>query len=729
MLGTRHAIVKRARSCHSKAAWQRFFAEPKVKKQLSSDSHVRSTVFSILKKDPLSPNYDPEMWTYLIRSCQKAWDQPLAETICRHIDGSQDPSLNLAMAETLLEGGHPRDVRRIASRCLRQPDLDDFHRVNFEMILSSGYLVEGKPMRAEAVLSPIDLRSAIDQDTPQKAALTCRNIARMYFTKGIYPSAGMLFARAAKFFKQDKSYNEAALSYYNAAAAYDNAGYGYHQYADKNLSDANSLARCYEIKVVSSYCYCFSGIVYYQKGDHKLSIANLELAMESLPDDEQGLRRVHILSFLCLGQIKMGRYEEALKLYEQRERLCRQDSDVARAAECPLLEAEILWLKGDWEAALVVLEKAIGPFKDRQVATIDELAVVGKYLTMNAKVGIKVPRRKFKIHADLENHRHSWLGYRLAITEQLSLSDDAKEHYAAAKDLLEQAKEWEAIFAAQGAHANILKHFVKTDEFGADFDHHRTSLEKSLESYPNSAQELSLLDIASTYRCGQFKEAAELVVRHYEADDQHNPYQHMVLEALYSVAKGKTGRIASPLGQKAVDTYTKNYLRPTISLDLPRSAWLGGTQEINLNCQGTVARFLACLADSPTGPVATSRLQQVVWNQSLNQKNWKQKIRNTVSRIRMLFKLALVPVVLQDSNEVTLNHDNIAFTRHGTEDDTDATLIELLRNRELSSTELAKLLDLSRSTTKRKLKKALDMRQIQSNKKGRNIYYSASDEA
>lgn len=726
MPATRRAIVKHAKRCHSKAAWQSFFAEPEVKERLASDRAVRMAIFSLLKKDPLSPNYDPGMWTEFIRSCQKAWDQSLAETICDHVRSAHDPALNLAMAETLLEGGYPRDVRRIASRCLKQADLDDFHRLNFELILGSGYLVEGKSLRAEAILQPIDLHTAIDQDSPSKAALTCRNIARMYFSKGLYPKSGLLFGRAAEFFTKDKNHSDAALCLYNSAAAYDNAGY--HDKAMENIGTAQRLAMLYQIKAVTSYCACFSGVVFYQKGDHLLAIDNLERALEHLPPTEHGPRRVHILSFLCLARLRLGRFAEARAAYNEREALCAQNPKLAQEADFPLLTIEMELLEGRWDEALALLANAISVFKDREVATIDDLALVAKYLTLNAHAGLSVKEatKGFKIAPELQNHRHSWLHYHLALLDQLSLASDTDTYLCRARELLAKATAWGSFTATQGAHRHILSHSIKTGRGAELFAEHRSALASSLTSYPNSAISLNLIDIAWLYRQGDLDGAAQCIAVASSQPDELTPYERPVILALSETAKGHAGRVASELGQKAVDAYTRDYLQPMIALNLPYSATLTGGSIIDLRCQATVAKFLACLAAHPQRVRATSELQTCVWDQSLKQKNWKQKIRNTVSRVRALFKKALVPVVLQESNEVWLNHDIITFVCPGSEEDSDVQLVDILRKRDLSSTELARILDLSRSTTKRRLKKALDRRDIQSYKKGRNIYYSAA---
>lgn len=727
MPATRRAIVKQARSCHSKAAWQRFFQEPQVQKRLKTDRRVRSVIFSLLQKDPLSPNYDPAMWADFIRNCQKAWDQPMAESICRHMEGVHDPDLNLAMAETYLEGGHPQDVKKLAYRCLKQPGLDEFHRVNFELILSSGYLVEGKQYRAEQLLKTMDLKAAQDQNSAQKSAFTCRNLARMYFSRGAYPKAGTMFSRAAKYFTEDKNHIEAALSHYNSAAAFDNAGHQYCDDAAEQLKKARRLATCYEIRVVSSYCYCYSGVVNYQKGTHKLALDNLKLALELLPKNELGVRRVQILGFICLVLHKLGQYDKADAYYEERKALCAKDPEVAKAAAFPLLDAEVLWSKGDWEGAAALLGAALEPFKDREVTTIDDLALVAKFLTLNALAGKKIHRKRFKVAPCLEGHRHTWLCYSLAKALQQALTGDDKANLRTCEKILKDAKDYDSISARQGALALILSNLTRQGQFDESFASHRQELALALESNPNSQCSLVLIDIAKAYRQNEFKKARELVLAHRDNLATLNVVDRTVIEALSKAAEGKIHKFSSDVGQRAVDRYCRDYLRPTICLHLPESVSLGHSLEINFSCQATVAKFIALLAEDPTRPLSTSTLQQKVWQQSLNQKNWKQKIRNTVSRIRMLFKPALVPVVLQDSNEVMLNHDIITFTRPAREDSTDAAMIELLRhNKELSSTELAKLMDLSRSTTKRKLKKALATRQIQSKKKGRNIYYSVS---
>lgn len=669
------------------------------------------------------------MWADFIRSCQKAWDQPMAESICRHMEGVQDPDLNLVMAETYLEGGHPQDVKKLAYRCLKQPDLDEFHRVNFELILSSGYLVEGKSYRAEQLLKTMDLKAAQDQNSAQKSAFTCRNLARMYFSRGAYPSAGTMFERAAKYFTEDKNHAEAALSHYNSAAAYDNAGHRYHKEANDQLDEARRLATSYEIRVVSSYCYCFSGVVSYQKGAHKIALDNLRLALELLPKNDQGVRRVQILGFISLVLHKLGQYDKADAYYEERKALCAKDSEVASAATFPLLDAEYLWQKGDWEGAIATLSAALEPSRDREISTIEDLAHVAKLLSLSAFAGKKIQRKRFKVSEDLEGHRHTWLCYRLAKAQQQALAGDDKENLRSCEEVLKDAKDFGSTSARQGALALILSNLTRQGQFDESFESYRQELSLSLESNPNSLCSLVLIDIARAYRQGEFKRARDLVLAHKDKKNLAtlNVVDRTVIEALSKTAEGKIHKFSSDIGQKVVDHYCRDYLRPTICLYLPESAKLGQSLDINFSCQATVAKFIAVLAEDPTRPLSTSTLQQKVWQQSLNQKNWKQKIRNTVSRIRMLFKQALVPVVLQDSNEVMLNHDIITFTRPVREDSTDAAMIELLRhNKELSSTELAKLLDLSRSTTKRKLKKALDTRLIQSNKKGRNIYYSVS---
>jgi hypothetical protein len=74
-------LIKQARDCHTKQAWEQFFDE--TGEILATSSHAKpiEDIFKILRQDPQSLLYDPRIWGRLIQGCLSSWSLELGHEI------------------------------------------------------------------------------------------------------------------------------------------------------------------------------------------------------------------------------------------------------------------------------------------------------------------------------------------------------------------------------------------------------------------------------------------------------------------------------------------------------------------------------------------------------------------------------------------------------------------------------------------------------------------------
>src|SRR5262249_47866623 len=71
------AIVKLARDCHTKQAWEALFESYGEAMATTSNAKPLSEIFKILKADPQSLQYEPRIWGRLMQGCLSSWNLEL----------------------------------------------------------------------------------------------------------------------------------------------------------------------------------------------------------------------------------------------------------------------------------------------------------------------------------------------------------------------------------------------------------------------------------------------------------------------------------------------------------------------------------------------------------------------------------------------------------------------------------------------------------------------------
>ena len=163
-------LMKQARDCHTKQAWEQFFDE--TGEILATSRHAKpiEDIFKILRQDPQSLLYDPRIWGRLIQGCLSSWSLELGHEITEFTKKINSPKLSIPTAQLFLESGSPTIAREIANRTLRLSSLPPAERLQLAMIVVSCYAEEGKREKSIRLLSEI-------QESLQSPSLDARERA------------------------------------------------------------------------------------------------------------------------------------------------------------------------------------------------------------------------------------------------------------------------------------------------------------------------------------------------------------------------------------------------------------------------------------------------------------------------------------------------------------------------------------------------------------------------
>ncbi len=720
------AVVKQARDCHTKLAWEAFFDETGEAVATSSNSKAIQEIYKILRSDPQALQYDPRIWGRLIQGCLSSWNLELGREIAEFAKKIPSPLVNMPAAQLYLESGQPSVTREIANRTLRLTGLLPAERVQLEMLVASSYAQEGKRQKSVRLLSQI--RSSVDDPSldPKERADLLTNMGRMQFFLGRYVQAAELFYEASKLYRKLADWEAAAKTIFNTAACHLNGGTQKKDEAFAMIEECRRLAEAKSLPGPLAHCEAAYGMDAYQEGDFAAAREHFRQALEHLPISDKSYRRLHILSMLAYTYLAMGRYHLARKFGSQTFDLAALDESERNKARYANLQAELMWEDGQIDESQALLRQVCAPFESRGVHTLEELSTLTRFNLQSALLNWRNPPSKFEIDDALKKNNHNWLD-RQSSLGQLNLNQD--DYVAAEKHFNEcltrgrsSGDRYHEAIGLLGLIQSTLRQ-RRAKELDSTFRDFEIVVGRLGET-PLKSQ-VMLIHAARAYQLGDFAET-DRILRQAMKSTRLSFADKFVLSGWVATIEGRSSRLTAEWQTHMMARYTRTYFAPTLEAIDERHFRVSDHYTVSLERHPSLAELLHYLLLKPNFSASTAEIQTHVWKQSLQTQGWQQKIRNTIMRLRDFFPYTIAPIIVH-ADQISLFKDALTIhpprpTGIGTEEE----IVRLLADSPMSSTELARRLKISSATTKRILKRLTDEHTIHPIKQGRNVYYSAA---
>lgn len=722
------AVIKQARDCHTKQAWESFFEGHGEALATSANSKPIQEVFRILKADSQALQYDPKIFGRLIQGCLTSWNRELGREIAEHAKRLPSPAVTIPAAQLYLESGQPAVAREVANRALRLTGVLPNERLQLEMLVASSFAEEGKREKSVKLLSQI--RSAADnfELSSKERADLLSNMARMQFLLGRYIPAAELFYEASRVYRNLGDWEAAAKTIFNTAACHLNGGSPRRDEAFAMIEECRRLAEAHELPGPLSHCEAAYGLDAYQRGDFAAAREHLRRALDHLPISDKSYRRLHILSMLSLTYLAMGRYHLARKFGRQTLDLAALDESEHYQLRYKSLNAELLWEDGLIEESQALLKASIDPFDTRGVHILEELAALSRYNFQSALLDRRPVQTKVEIDEALKKNHFVWLDY-VHSRGQLHLNQDdivgAESHF---EEVLTRARDvgdryHEAIGLLSMVQSLLRQR--RASEIDGLFREFEIVVGRMGETPLKS--EVLFIHAARAYQLGDFPEC-ERLLRQALKSPRQSFADRFVLSGWVATVDGRSPRLTADWQAQMMARFTRTYFAPTLEAVDERHFRVSDHYIISLERHPALAELLHYLLLKSNFGADAAEIQTQVWKQSLATQGWQQKIRNTIMRLRDFFPYTIAPIIVH-ADSISLFKEAITIVptrREGL--NTDEEIVRLLRHSPMSSLELAKRLKISAATAKRVLKRLSDEHTVLATKQGRNVFYRAASE-
>lgn len=719
-------IIKQARDCHTKQAWEAFFDQ--FGEQIATGGHSKPIVeiFKLLRTDPQSLQYEPKLWGKLIQGCLTSWNLELGREIAEFAKKIPSTAVTIPAAQLYLEIGAPSTTRELAHRTLRLTGLSQAERLQLEILIASSFAEEGKRQKTIRILN--DIRKAMPSSDlqPRERADFLMAVGRMQFLLGRYLQAAEAFYDASKLFSLLRDWESAARCIFNTAACHLNGGTSRVSEAFSMIEECRRLAQRENLPGPLSHCEAAYGMDAYQHGDFAAAREHLRQALEYLPISDKSVRRLHILSMLAYTYLAMGRYHLAKKFANQTFDLAALDESQRFKTRYTTLRAELLWEDGLIEESQQLLSSSVLPLESHGVHTLEELSTLSRFLLQSAYLNASNGPERFEIDEALQKNVHAWLDYKYACGQITLNRSDFPQAESLFTDCLNIArKNGNRQHEALGLLGLIQSQLKQRKVEATD------TLYKELEVVVARLGETPLrtpilfIHAARHYQSGNYAECEKLLRQALKTSRQSFA-DRFVLAAWIATMEGRSSRLTLPWQIKLLARFTRQYFAPTLEALDEQHFRISGNYLVSLERHPSLADLLHYLLLKPNYSASMSEIQSCVWKQSLATQGWQQKIRNTIMRLRDFFPQTIAPIIVHH-DEVSLFKEAITIQPSRREGlDTNAEIIRLLCESPMSSSQLSKRLKISAATTKRILKRLTEESTIQSIKNGRNVFYETS---
>ncbi len=723
-------LLKQARLCRTKTAWESFFIENSATIRSLSDSRLVADIFRLLKSDAQSLQYSPNIWSALLKSCLNAWDLQLGREIANHCRRLNNFAIAVLASKVLLESGDRFIARGLAQKALRRSGASDTEQIQLEMVVCSSYVEEGKRTPALKILRRIEPVISIVEVSNESRAEFYTYVARTLFLLGKYAHAAKPFAQASDIYLELKDWESAARCLFNAAASLDNAG------ASKSQQDAafSLIERCraiaakHDLRGTLAHCDAFYGHNDYWKGNFPRALEHYKTALGNVPENDRGYRRLHIVSMIAFTYLRTGKYKLAQKFGDEILQQPSNEKTGRFESRYQNLTAELLWERGEVETSMQHLHEAAVHYNSTGVNILEELSTLSRYYLQLGLLGRKSPLPDHVINEQLRRNVAGWCEYLFATGHyQLGLGDvESAEKWFL--DCIERAEHqtdyYHTGMGLLGLIQSKLAGPTVLSEIESLYSRLRICTGHMIES-PLKSQ-AHIVAAAIQYRTGNFDEC----LRSLAMAQKSGPLgltEDVLISTWKETSSGHAVKLTEPWRKELVSRFTRIYFAPHLVEISPSLFKISDHYVVDLSRHAAIAELIRFLANRADFSATPEEIQTQVWKQSLQHDGWQQKIRNTIMRTRHMFGATMAPFILHhDRIELNAGSVNVTSRRAGKAGNPETVVLDILKSGPLSSTQLANRLNLSSATVKRTLKRLSDSDKINLVKVGRSIVYTAS---
>jgi tetratricopeptide (TPR) repeat protein len=719
------SIVREARDCHSKQSWEHLFA--RVGKDIASANSSKrlQELFRLLKQDPQCFSYDESIWQALLKGCQNSWNLDLGREIAQFCLKIPSIGITISAAQIFVDSGRTSLARDIIFRASRLSNVEPIEKLQMSMILCSSYAEEGKHPKAKKILEKIG-KEVQDPTLPEGTRADFLNhIGRLQFLLGQYRKAGEIFYQAANLFRSIGKWETAAVAIFNTAACYHNAT-DTDEIAFKMVEECKRLSESKNLAGPLAHCEAFYGTIAYHTGNFPAAREHFRQALKVLPMSDKGVRRLHILSMLANTYLKTGKFHLARRFGQQTLDLQALNESERFKTRYTTLEAELLWEDGQVLESQELLANETKPLETRGVQTLEELITLSRYHLQTSYLGSAATSGRATITPHLKNHTANYLDFLHSLARMKLSEGDKKESLELFERCRETAKKtdnrYQRTLALMGMTIVRLseRNIEKVDEL---ID--KVEIEVSRLGETPLKTQVHLIHAARAYQVGDFTETERIIKR--QTKSGHRSFiDGFVIDCFSATMEGRSFRLNLPWQRKVIANYTKTYFAPRLAAIDKHEFCVSGQYTISLERHPLLAKLLHYLMNKPQFCANLSGIQTDVWEQSLNSQGFRQKIRNSIMRLRDFFPYTLAPLILH-TNQIQLFADAIDIVPQKSQDfDPKFAILGLLKKNPMSSLQLSESLSISKSTAKRILKRMVEESVITTAKDGRRVFYKQS---
>jgi len=721
-------ILKEARECHTKAAWENWAKRHSGAISSSNNSKLLEEIFKLLCKDPLAIQFGTELWASLLEGCLSSWNLELGRSIADKALKIRSPLVILPAAKVYLEAGFPGTARQIISKAQRLTDLETRQKVQLDIVNCSAYIEEGKRSQAARILARI-AKNVYDQSlhTREKADFLTY-VARTNFLLGRYKEASRMFEETSVIYQELQMWESTAKGLFNAAASLENAGEGSQEFTFSLVERCRRLSEEHDLKGPLAHCEAFYGHNDYWRGNFAGAREHYRRALQHIPASDKSYRRLHLLSMLAFTYLRTGRYHLVKKFGQQTLDLASLEETDRFAIRYDNLEAEILCEQGLFLESQALLKNATATLLQKGVHTLEDLAIMCRYIFQSCLLNDKSVTTEFNIAPELEHNQAAQLENLHATAHYLLMNGDYDKAADSFRKCIESSKAIEDQYHRALGYLGLVEVALAQNNPLGDVEELLAGFEiyagRMVETPLKARSKIILAAIA--YRKGDFSRCAATLTAASKLA-RLSYVDRFCINTWLSTIEGKATRFPTVEHEALLARMTRIYFGPTIRKVKNRSYQVAAHYMINLDRHAAIDDLFQYLSQQGKNEYSLEELQKNVWSQSINQLGWQQKIRNTINRLRGLFPYTMAPLIIHDKS-VRLFTDAIEIDAQDKSGLTNQSkIIHLLRQAPQSSQQVADHLRISPATAKRLLKQLTEEDRITPMKIGRRVYYQNLD--
>ncbi len=720
-MGNREILLKEVRSCHTKQSWESFFESSGQQLSSLNESRPLAEIFKLLTHDPQSPKYDPAIFGTLIKGCISSQNHQLGKEIFDFVRTKSPPSFSIPAASLFLELGQSHYARSIVSRSLRLSQLNDEDALWLEAIICRSFAEEGKFKKAGKLLNTISSRL---HSCARLYPDILFELARTEYLLSNFQHASLYFQEAFALFFETKDWKQAAQALYYAAVSQRDKNDMPNEKSFFILKQALAIAEKFNLKNIVSQIDFFYGTQAYNQGDFLQARTYFLKALQGISDYDRSIRRLKILSLLTSTYMNLGHYDLACKTTNQLFDFASK-SDFEGNLFCSLsLKAELDWERGDPLQSQKTLASSRFPLNEKNLFSTEAFNIYIRSIYQNALLDQKPPATKMRLAIYDHHRKFSIFNYHYARGQSLLTQGNIQESYQLFADLHnESTKRNDYLHSALAQHGLIQTQLAQSrfDDESAELIHDFEQTIKKLSESPFRAK-LFIVRSALAYQRGNFKECERLLnaasrLRRVEFADAFS------IRCWLRTMKGYSCRLTQDWQLGLLGRQTRIYFAPSLSLSNEYHYQITNTYDVDLSQNHMLAELLDFLIERPDLRASIDELQTMVWKESLGSYGWKQKILNSLMRLRVFFRYTMAPLILPQKN-ISIFVEAIRVVRQRDEGaERHQEILKLLSFCPMTSLQISKRLQLSIATTKREIKSLASNGSLTSFRHGRNIYY------